>query len=72
VSGKGGSVDGTTWTDPRYAALVDAWDRLKKHPRQETSCRGCFGVGAVVMVTGEDRKPLILSCLGKHPADDKG
>lgn len=59
-------MDSTRWVDPRYAELVAVWDQLKQHPRRDVSCRGCCGVGAVVMVVGDDRKPLVMSCLGKH------
>jgi hypothetical protein len=59
-------VDGTTWTDPRYADVVAAWDRMAHRRLQQGPVRPCpscqHGLGTVMMVDLTTRKPITMPC----------
>lgn len=55
-------MDGTTWTDPRYAELVEVFDELVARRRRQgpiTPCPSCLhGLGAILMVDLTTKKPI--------------
>jgi hypothetical protein len=52
----------TRWVDPRYAELVDMFDKLVARRRRQgpvMRCRACtHGLGAIVMVDLATKKPI--------------
>lgn len=59
-------MDGTTWTDPRYADLVAAWDEMKDRRVRHgpvTPCPSCqHGLGAIMMADLTTKEPISMTC----------
>lgn len=53
-----------TWTDPQYADLVAAYDRLRNGQNGPARpCPSCqHGLGALLMVDLTTKKPIITLC----------
>jgi hypothetical protein len=60
-------MDGSTWTDPRYAELVEAWDEMRQQRLRRgpvTRCPSCqHGLGTIMMVDLTTKRPITTPCL---------
>lgn len=56
----------TTWTDPRYADVVETFDRLRQQRQKQgplKPCRSCtHGLGKILMVDPQTQKPIVVDC----------
>lgn len=59
-------MDGTSWTDPRYADLVKAWDDMTARRVRQGPIKPCptchHGLGTVMMVDLKTKAPLSVGC----------
>ncbi|PPS89554.1 hypothetical protein [Streptomyces sp. MH60] len=52
-----------SWTDPRYADLVETYDQLRQERPVTRPCRSCLhGLGSVMMVDLTTRQPITVPC----------
>ena len=56
-----------TWTDPRYAELVEAFDEMKRRRQRQGPTHPCpacqHGLGTIMMVDLETKAPLSVVCI---------
>lgn len=59
-------MEETTWTDPRYAGLVETWDQMRQNRARRgpaAPCPSCLhGLGSIVMVDLVTKKPTVIPC----------